>query len=72
MGFDSKKFIKTKFTPRIEEIDVPDLKDFFPAGEKPVWKVRGLTGQELGRANEALDRSKDMASVVNGLTSRND
>lgn len=69
MPFDAKKFQKTKFVHRTEEIPVPDLKAFFPEGEKAVWTVRGLTGQELGRANEAADRNKNIAAILAGLTS---
>lgn len=69
MPFDSKKFLKTKFTPRIDEVPVPDLAAFFPDGAKPVWKVRGLTGQELGRANEAAERNKNVAAILEGIAS---
>ncbi len=69
MSFDAKKFLKTKFTPRMEEVPVPDLAAFFPDGAKPVWKVRGLTGQELGRANEAAERNKNIAAIIEGIAS---
>jgi hypothetical protein len=71
MGFDSKKFLKTKFRHREEEIRVPGLSEFFPDGD-PVWKVRGLTGQELGRANEAADRSKIAVALVEALVKGGD
>lgn len=69
MPFDAKKFLKTKFTPRTVEVPVPDLAAFFPDGAKPVWKVRGLTGQELGRANEAAERNKNVAALLEGIAS---
>lgn len=69
MAFDAKKFLKTKFTPRTEEVPVPDLAAFFPDGAKAVWKVRGLTGQELGRANEATERNKNVAAILEGIAS---
>jgi len=69
MPFDAKKFLKTKWTARAEEVPVPDLAAFFPDGAKPVWKVRGLTGQELGRANEAAERMKNVAAILEGLAS---
>ena len=68
-GFDAKKFLKTKFIPRTEEVPVPDLQAFFPDGAKAVWKVRGLTGHELGRANEAAERNKNIAAILEGLVS---
>jgi len=67
MPFDPKKFTKTKFEPRTESVPVPDLKEFFDKKEKPVWKVRGLTGTELGRANESAERNKNIAAVIEGL-----
>jgi len=69
MAFDSKRFLKTKFSPRTEEIAVPDLQVFFPEGERAVWKVRGLTGQELGRANEAAEKNRNIAAILEGLAS---
>jgi len=67
MGFDSKKFLKTKFVPRTEGVPVPDLREFFPPGESPTWMVRGLTGQEVGRANEASERNRNIAAILEGL-----
>lgn len=64
MNFDSKKFLKTKWAPRTEDCPVPDLQMFFPEGVKAVWKVRGLTGQELGRANEAAERNKNVGAIL--------
>ena len=71
MKFDSKKFLKTKFERRTFPVPVPDLQAFFPEGEKAVWLVRGLTGQELGRADAAADKNKNIAAIVAGLTADN-
>ena len=68
MSFDSKKFLKTKFIPRTEGLALPDLQAFFKEGETAVWIVRGLTGQEVGRASEASDRNKNIAAILEGLT----
>lgn len=72
MAFDDKKFLKTKWAPRIDDVPVPDMRDFFPEGETPVWKVRGLTGQELGRANEAADRSKSIVAAIEAIAGGSD
>lgn len=69
MPFDAKKFLKTKFIARTEEVPVPDMAAFFPDDAKAVWKVRGLTGQELGRANEAAERNKNVAAILEGISS---
>ena len=69
MGFDLKKFQTTSFSPRTEAVAVPDLKAFFPKKEKAVWKVRGLTGQELGIVNETVQRNKKLTAILEGLIS---
>ena len=52
-GFDAKLFDRTKFVARTAEIEVPDLKDFFPKTEKPLWKVRGLDANEIAKCYDA-------------------
>lgn len=69
MAFNTKKFRSTKFKHRTAEIPVPDLKDFFDEGDSPAWKVRGLTGHELGRAKEAARRGKNFDAIVAKLSS---
>lgn len=69
MGFDTKKFGKEKFTPREQDVPVPDLKDYFGDGEPAVWRVRGLTGIEIGQSAEASSRNQTMISILEGLTS---
>lgn len=69
-GFDLKKFRNAKFEPRFEDVPVPDLKDFFGEGaEAPVWRVRGLTGHELGKVNEAAERNRNVAAILEALLS---
>ena len=86
MAFHAKKFLKTKFIPRTEDVPVPDMKEFFEddAGEEqppvspfdkgelkasvPIWKVRGLTGHELGRAAEAAEKNKNMSAIIEALS----
>ena len=68
--FDSKKFLQTQFVPREEDVPVPDMKDFFPEGDL-TWKVRGLTGVELARANEAAERNKNISAILEGLIAQN-
>jgi hypothetical protein len=71
MDFDLKKFKGAKFEPRVEAVPVPDLKDFFKEGTESVWKVRGLTGNELGQVNEAEEKNKNLAAIIDGLISPN-
>lgn len=66
MGFDAQAFLAEKFEPRVIDVDVPDLKPWF-GDSPPVWKVRGLTGDELGRINEAVERNRNVGSLLEGL-----
>jgi len=69
MPFDLKKFQGMAFTPRTEPVEVKDLHEFFPKGEKPVITVRGLEGQELAQVHEALSKNKNISKLVDGLLS---
>jgi len=68
MNFDSKKFLNAQFTPSSEKVKVPSLKAFFDGGEC-VWEVRGLTGKELGKVNEAAEKNKNVSALLEGLIS---
>ena len=67
--FDVKKFMSAQFVAREEDVPVPDMKEFFGDDELPVWRVRGLTGQELFFALEAAERNRKIDAVLKGLTS---
>ena len=69
MGFDSKRFLATQFIPREEDVPVKDLKDFFGEGDKPVWRVRGLTGYELGKVEEIKRRNRKIENIIEGIVS---
>ena len=70
MPFDSKAFMKAKFVTRTATVRVPDLACFFGEEDQPVWEVRGLTGKELGTANETAAKNDTLAAIVSGLGSR--
>lgn len=70
MPFDAKKFKSTKWEPSVQEIEVDELKDFFKDGEKPVWKVRALTGVELARVREAVENNLKLKQQVERLFSK--
>lgn len=69
MPFDTARFLKTRLKPRESEIEVPGLKDFFENGDRPIWKIRGLEGLELGQVNEAAAKTKDIVAIVEKLLS---
>jgi hypothetical protein len=69
-GFNREAFLKQDFAPREEAVQVDGLLPWFEGleeGEKPTWRVRGLTHQELAKANEAADRSRSVEAVAKAL-----
>lgn len=69
---DIQKFLSANFAQRESEIPVPALKSFFAKDEKPVWKVRGLTAAELGRARDAPERSDTIKNLVRAMSGEGD
>jgi len=66
MSFDTKKFKTAKFSPRTEEVEVPELKEFFKEG-KAVFVVRNLTGAEVGKVNETGEKYKQFDAASKAL-----
>lgn len=58
MGFDLKKFNKTKFQPLVEAVPVPELVDFFDDCEPAEIEVRQLGAPEYARAEEEVRQNK--------------
>jgi len=71
MPFDVAGFKKAKFEDRTEKVPVPDLADWFEEGEEAAFVVRGLTGEELARCNEAASRNSNVSNLVEALGSNN-
>lgn len=67
MTFNTKKFMQEKFTPRTEDVPVPEMSEWFDGD--PVWTVRGLEGVELGLANVAAAKNKNIGAIVEMLQS---
>ena len=68
MPFNSDAFEATNFEPRTKVLNVPQLKTWFDKGEKPVWKIRALTGAELGNAEEASKQGNTLKALIEGIT----
>lgn len=66
--FDAKKFKNTKYTPRTDIVSVPSLADFFDKDEKPEWKVRNLTGAELGLLDAVSEKYKQFNAASKALS----
>ena len=75
MPFDIKKFETAAFKDRVEEVHVPRLAIFFNSDdknekEKPVWKVRGLTGEESAIAKQAVSENKNIEAILEAIGSK--
>ena len=70
-GFDSKMFMAQAYSVREKAIPVPDLAAYFEDGKEAAWVVRGLTGNELAKCNEAYENNKQIAAAVDALASGN-
>ena len=70
MAFNKEQFQSANFMERTEKVPVPELKDFFDEGN-PEWEVRGLTGPELAKVNDASKQNKAMAELIEGFASEN-
>jgi len=68
---DLQKFMSAQAQAREADVPVPALADFF-GKSKPVWRVRGLTAAELGRAREAKDRGDTVRAMVKAISGDGD
>jgi hypothetical protein len=67
MPFDLNGFTQTVFVPRTAQVAVPELSAWFAPGEPPEWEVRCLTGDEIYRANDAVNRGAQMLAMVEAM-----
>ena len=64
-GFNSQAFRASALAPRQAVVAVPDLAHWFEGPAE--WTVRGLTGDEIARANEGISKAALVASAVEAL-----
>jgi len=69
MTFNIEKFSGSEFNYPVIDIKVPTLEQFFEEDELAIWQVKGLTGHELAKVNEAIKLNKDVASIISGISS---
>lgn len=72
MGIDIKKLKTASFKERTEEIKVEQLKDFFPQGEKPIWIIRAISGEEMYHVRNAVEKSRNIEEIISQLVSGTD
>ena len=53
MAFNADAFGSATLAPRTKDVSVPELADWFADGDAPVFRVRGLTADELAQAKDA-------------------
>lgn len=72
MPFDVKAFSKAKFVFRTEEVKVsaPGLIDFFKDAD-PVFVVRGLSGEEMSKAQSAGNKAKALNTLIDAVSGGN-
>lgn len=61
---DLQKFLSADLHPRQLVHPVPELEPWFAPGSDLTWTVRGLTGVELSRANDAASGSLANVSAM--------
>lgn len=68
-GFNLEKFEAEGFRSREGSVAVPELSAFFAEGVDPVWQIRGLTGSEVAKVRDSVQRAKDLDGLVAKLAS---
>lgn len=58
MPFDLSKFAAADFIPRTRDVEAHTLAPFFGEGERPIFRVRSITGDELARVQEEVEKNK--------------
>lgn len=67
MGFDLKKYRSEKFKDRTKDVPVPALQKWFGNGDKPVFVVKGLEGEELFKVRNAVNQNRNIEEIVTQL-----
>jgi len=62
MPFNIAEFQNQKIIHRTGEVAVERLAKYFPEGEKPVWKVRGLSGEEMARVGDDVSSNANIGT----------
>jgi len=67
MPFDVEKFRAAAVQPRTEDVKVPGMAHWFGKKADAEWRVRGLTFEEIARAEVAADKSSTMLALIDSL-----
>jgi len=69
MPFNSEAFAAAALRPRTQEVAVPELAAWFPAGEQPVWRVKAVSASDFARANQAAESRKRGEAFLEAMAS---
>lgn len=67
MAFDKGKWAAQTLVPRTAEVAIPECERYFGQDERPVFLVRGLTGEELARVRSAGEVDKRLEEWMKGV-----
>jgi len=65
--FNTDKFMQVTLQHRQETVKVGALSEWFDG--EPDWIVRGLSGEEMARAQESATKSKNLVAIVEAISS---
>lgn len=68
MGFDARAFARADLSPRQQSVPVPELAAWFGEGEAVVFRMRGLSADELARAKDAHANNLRRLGMLDALT----
>ncbi|MFP5259297.1 MAG: hypothetical protein ACLGQH_09760 [Acidobacteriota bacterium] len=69
--FNIREFSRAQLKPRTKALEIPALAPW-SGGEAPTIEVRGLTGQELARVREAVEKHRNIAKLLEAAVGGSD
>jgi hypothetical protein len=69
-AFNNKAFMRQQFENRTHDVPVSELVAWFDEDADPIFTVRGLTFEELSKADAAADNSATMLNLVASLSTK--
>jgi hypothetical protein len=70
MGFDKDAFMAATLEARTQDFPVPHLKEWFGEKDKPTWKIKNLTGAQLGIVDELADSRPIVDEIIDAISSK--
>lgn len=67
MTFKLTEFSNADLSPRLSGVKTPEISGWFEDGADPVFKVRGLTGEEFYHVRESVNKRRDMQAIASKI-----